>query len=298
MSDGGRRWGVHPAYVPIDEELLRRSYVDERLTAEEIAARLGCAGNTVLRRLRRVGITVRPRGSPPKRYRQKEPIAWSARLAYAVGLIATDGNLSPDGRHLGIPSKDYDLLQTLRDCLGLQNRITLSKNKHRYIHRLQWSDRSFYGWLMTIGLSPAKSLRLGPRAVPEDYFVDFFRGCIDGDGSITTYVDRYNTFKKSTYVYTRLYVSLVSASPRFLELVRGTVRTLTGASGDLTVRRIAGRNDFWKLRYAKAESLRLLRWMYYAPNVPSLARKRNIAAPFLPVQSPPPRRGPGRPMVI
>src|SRR2546428_233099 len=32
---------MHPQYVPVDGELLRRLYVDERLTAAEIAARIG-----------------------------------------------------------------------------------------------------------------------------------------------------------------------------------------------------------------------------------------------------------------
>jgi len=36
-----------------------------------------------------------------------------------------------------------------------------------------------------------------------------------------------------------------------------------------------------KLRYAKAESMRLLAWMYYAPAVPCLYRKRTKAEGFL-----------------
>ena len=37
----------------------------------------------------------------------------------------------------------------------------------------------------------------------------------------------------------------------------------------------------WLLRYAKRESLDRLHWMYYAPDVPSLARKRAKAEPFM-----------------
>ena len=33
-------------------------------------------------------------------------------------------------------------------------------------------------------MTPEKSLTLGPLAIPDEYFPDFFRGCIDGDGSI------------------------------------------------------------------------------------------------------------------
>jgi hypothetical protein len=142
------------------------------------------------------------------------------------------------------------------------------------------------------------NLTVGPLAIPDECFVDFFRGCIDGDGSIVTYTDHYNTFKKPQYVYTRLYVSIVSASLRFVDWLRATVRRLTGLAGELTVRRCPTRNNIWCLRYAKAASLALLRWMYYAPDVPCLRRKREIAAAFLLPCSLPPRRGPGRPVVI
>ena len=127
---------------------------------------------------------------------------------------------------------------------------------------------------------------------------DFLRGCIDGDGSIVTYTDRYNTFKKPAYVYTRVHLSLVSASPRFLEWLRETLRRLTEVSGHVQLRRSDGRNDLWRLRYAKGEALRLLRWMYYSPEVPCLRRKYDIAAPFLIPPDRPRQRGPCRPVLI
>ena len=167
-----------------------------------------------------------------------------------------------------------------------------------HIYRLQWGDRLFYDWLQSIGLTLAKSVILGPLAIPDEYFADFFRGSIDGDGSITTYVDRYNTSKKPTYVYTRVYLSLVSASPRFVEWLRETLRRLTAASGHVGLRRTAGRHDLWRLRYAKGEALRLLRWMYYNSDVPCLRRKYDIAGPFLMPPNKPHERKPGRPVLI
>ena len=291
------------SFIPIDPADLNSLYVDEGLTTSEVAVRFGCSAMTIRRRLIRFAIPVRPRGPNPKHAARRcgsPPVwaTWSPSIAYAVGLIATDGNLSPDRRHLSIPSKDLDLLESLRDCLGLTNSITRHSSGRGNIHRLQWGDRLFYDRLLEIGLTPAKSLTLGPLAIPDQYFADFFRGCIDGDGSITTYVDRYNTFKKPTYVYTRLYVSIVSASPRFVEWLRLTVRRLTGLAGELTIRKSPRHHDIWCLRYAKAESLALLRWMYYAPEVPSLRRKRDVADPFLAPRERPTRHGPGRPRVV
>jgi len=223
---------------------------------------------------------------------------WTPRLAWAVGLIATDGNLSRDRRHLAIPSIDRDLLESLRECLGLTNCISQTKNGNGFIYRLQWGDRRFYEWLLSIGLTPAKSLTLGPLLVPDEYFADFFRGCIDGDGSVLVYTDRYHTRKNERYVYERLYVSLVSASRPFVEWAQRSVLRITGLKGTISVRSPKGHNPLWRLRYAKAESIRVLRWMYYTPSVPSLARKRVVAAPFLIPRARPTRRGPGRPMVV
>lgn len=42
----------------------------------------------------------------------KVKIKWSPEFAYAIGLLVTDGNLSPDGRHLNFTSKDRELAET------------------------------------------------------------------------------------------------------------------------------------------------------------------------------------------
>lgn len=283
----------------LSEAELRDLYVNQKLTIDQIATRFGLAATTVSRRFTDLGMRSRRRGTRPgTRYGSEErQWPWTSELAYAVGLITTDGCLSQDGRHLTMVSKDIDLLETVRRCLGIEARIALTTNP-RPCHRVQWGDVAFHRWLTQIGLMPAKSLKLGPLGIPDEWMRDFLRGCIDGDGSIITYTDRYNTFKKSTYVYTRVYLSLVSASPRFVEWLRETLRRLIGVSGEVSVRRLAGRNDIWRLRYAKREAFQLLRWMYYGPDVPCLRRKYDIAAPFLVPSSRPRERGPGRPVVI
>lgn len=273
---------MHRAFVEIEEEVLRRLYVGEGLTAEKIAPQFGCAARTVLRHLQRFGIQPRPRGPVPRVSVGIEQAAWSSDLAYAVGLMATDGNLSPDRRHLSFISKDRDLVETFRHCLGLETTSRAIRTRTGGTHhRVQWCSRWLYDWFVAIGLTPAKSLTLRPLAVPDEFFADFFRGCIDGDGSVLVYTDRYHTPKKESYVYERLYVSLVSASRPFVEWIQTVIRRLIGISGTITGRTKQGRNPIWTLRYAKADSVRLLEWMYYSPDVPCLARKRARAERFL-----------------
>jgi hypothetical protein len=259
----------------IAEVVLRELYIEKRLTLAQAAWHFGVAPITVRRRLGDLGIVARPRGPSQMFGTAQVRTTWSADVAYAVGVIATDGNLSRDGRHLAVSSKDVDLLEAVRRCLRLTASITPCSGTKCF--HIQWGDRVFYDWLLAIGLMPAKSLALGRIAVPDDVFRDFLRGCIDGDGSIVTYVDRHNTPKRDTYVYDRLFVSLVSASSTFLPWIQSTVLRLHGLKGHLTVRRVPERNAIWCLRYAKRDSVRLLRWLYYAPDLPALQRKRERA---------------------
>ena len=292
---------MYPHCVFIDAVTLRRLYIDGMMTTVQVARHFNCSPSTVRRQLLRFGIPARRRGPVPGRVHvaRGAPFAgWSADVAYVVGLIATDGNLGRKRAAISIVSKDVNLLETVRRCFVLSTPIKPHRGGYsNRCHHLAWCDRSVYDWLRGIRLTPAKSLTLGPLSVPDEYFADFFRGCVDGDGSISTYTDRYHTAKNERYVYDRLYVSIVSASQRFIEWLGATVSRLIGVTGSITVRHQQAKNPIWKLRYAKAQSLRVLAWMYYTPNVPCLARKRLTAERFLSPLGYAPVRSTGRPRV-
>lgn len=113
---------MHPWWRAIDPAELRRLYVEEAMTAEEIATRLGCAPTTIFRRLKAAGIASRHRGPTATRYAALQPeqlrsFAWTPELAWVMGLMATDGNLSRRNG-LSITSKDRDLLETVKACNG------------------------------------------------------------------------------------------------------------------------------------------------------------------------------------
>jgi hypothetical protein len=261
----------------ISLDRLQELYVDQAKTLEQVGQQLGLAPITVRRRMRELGIPARPRGPTRNHQLRCFRTAWSREIAYVVGVITTDGTLSSDRRHLGVTSKDVDFLETIRRCLKLDVAITRCSSPSSGCHRIQWSDRTFYEWLLTLGLMPAKSLRLGPLRIPDEFFADFLRGCIDGDGSIVTYVDRFHAPRNPRYIYDRLFVSIVSASRPFLGWIQSTALRLRGVSGHLTLRKHNEHHDLWSLRYAKRESVDVLRWIYYAPDLPALFRKRQRA---------------------
>ncbi|MBI4087703.1 MAG: LAGLIDADG family homing endonuclease [Candidatus Liptonbacteria bacterium] len=204
---------------------------------------------------------------------RKVKIVWSSRFAYAIGLITTDGNLSIDGRHINFTSKDEELVLIFKLCLGLSNRIGRksrggSKEKKYFV--VQFGDRDFYDFLATIGLKPAKSKTLTELKIPKEYFADFFRGCIDGDGSI-------GFFSHPESKYPQLRIRLCSASPRFLEWVKSEIQNITKIEGGW----IESKKDgIGVLVYAKADSLKLFSFMYYNQSVCKLSRKFAVTQRF------------------
>lgn len=122
-----------------------------------------------------------------------------------------------------------------------------------------------------------QSRKLGALSIPDEYFADFVRGCIDGDGSVQTYTDRWNTFKNKKYVYERLFVQFVSASLPFLEWLHANIVRLVRVHGSVFARkRRIGRAPFWELKYAKKDSIRLFDWLYYSPSVPPVSIENTV----------------------
>ncbi len=191
---------------------------------------------------------------------------WSANFAYVVGLITTDGNLSSDGRHLNFTSKDYDQVLNFKAILGLKNKIGMKgrggDNVKRY-YFIQFGDVKLYRFLLSIGLCPRKSKVLKEIFVPDNYFADFLRGCLDGDGFTHSYWDKR---WKSSFM---LYCGFVSASKPFLDWMQETIATLYGIHGKIKVGL-----RVYELIFAKKASITLIKVMYYSDKVPHLARKK------------------------
>ena len=213
--------------------------------------------------------------------------AWSTDIAYAIGLITTDGSLSKDKRHITLTSTEKQQLWTFRKCLNLKNRICLSplgRYSKNICYRVTFSNVKFYNWLLSIGLKANKTFNLGCLKIPDKYFPDFLRGHIDGDGSIIHYVDKHNVYKNKKYIYHRLYISFRSGSLLHIRWIRQNINRLLSTRGSLSGWKSPKRSDQkvgWTLRFCKKDSLTLLKYLYYKPGLPCLLRKKRVAETFL-----------------
>lgn len=80
-------------------------------------------------------------------------INWSPEIAYVVGLITTDGNLSKDGRHLELTSKDIEQIRTFKKCLNLKNKISTKRSGYtgrKDIYHIQFGNVILYRFLLSI----------------------------------------------------------------------------------------------------------------------------------------------------
>ena len=204
----------------------------------------------------------------------KIKIKWSDDFAYAIGLIATDGNLSRDGRHMNLTSKDLEMIINFKKCLGLENKIGRkgrggSLDKKYFV--VQFGDRIFYDFLLSIGLTPAKSLTLGKLMIPDQYFSNFLRGCIDGDGSI-------GAFKHPESKHPQLRVRMYSGSKNFLFWIKDRISNNFNINTGWIEEK--GKTRIYKLVFAKEDSIKLLKFIYGSSKV-YLTRKYNIAQVFI-----------------
>lgn len=206
------------------------------------------------------------RGPKPK---GKVEIKWSPNFAYAIGLITSDGCLSRNGRCVTFVSKDEDQVRNFTRALGIEVKIGYSQKHDAYgarrCSRVQLGDVLFCRFLLSIGLMPNKSKVLKAVEVPEGYFFDFLRGLFDGDGSIHSY---YDSRWKSSFMF---YTIFASASAEFILWLQNEINGHLGVRGHIT----HARNSIvYQLKFAKADSIKILRSMYHASDLLCLSRKR------------------------
>ena len=192
-------------------------------------------------------------------------------LWYLVGLITSDGCLSSDGRHIDITSKDYKFLQEIKSSLRIGTKIGDKYNsKKQKMFHIQITNRNFYDFLLSIGLTQNKSLTLGAIKIPNQYFIDFLRGLIDGDGCIRRWIHPSNNREQWSL---RIY----SGSESFMEWLQGSIERICRVKGRLHQdRRKKPRVDLFVLKYGKVAAKVILNKCYYK-NALGLERKVKLA---------------------
>jgi hypothetical protein len=185
--------------ISLTKETLNKLYFKQNKSLEDIAKEYGTSRQNVMKIMKRYGLVRRPRsrarylamdaGKFPKlmQYEINEKVfsIWSPQMAWALGLLLTDGHIH--GNNVKLASVDIDLLEKVKNILNLSKPIITSKqsyDKSKLIYYLAFSSKRMREDLNKLGLIEKKSLILVFPDVPEKYIRHFIRGCWDGDGSV------------------------------------------------------------------------------------------------------------------
>ncbi len=207
---------------------------------------------------------------------REAPLRWDARTAYALGLVATDGCLVGDGRHVSLGSEDRDLVESFLLCVGRPHAY-ISQDGDRAYFRTQLGDVELYRFLSDAGLTPRKSLTLGVLRFPPALFWDVARGLIDGDGSVSNYIHNPIKAINANYRYERFQLHFLSASLVHAKWIQMELRARDLLSALIREDRkspFTGQpRVIYKVKLGKHASIRLAANIYSDPSAPRLERK-------------------------
>lgn len=180
-------------YRQIDLQLPKA--VQDGLTTQEIADRLGISKSAVSRRLLVLGLKVPNYHNALKFDNTVFDIVDSEEKAYWLGFLYADGYVSSDKNivSIALQATDADHLSKFREFLKAQAPVTHGKVKcgdREYPKcSFQVCDKHFKERLSELGCFPRKSLAL--RFPDLSIFANpslvypFIRGYVDGDGCLT-----------------------------------------------------------------------------------------------------------------
>lgn len=116
---------------------------------------------------------------------------WSHELAYFLGWMASDGNISESKNAFRITSTDIEHLESLFSLFsyGWETSIREWKTKEHSHYlpagTISISREDIMNMLIDYGIPPNKSLIMKLPYIPSKYMRDFVRGVFEGDGCIT-----------------------------------------------------------------------------------------------------------------
>ncbi len=298
--------GVPKAFLT--KEKLKELYVYKKMSLSDIGRIAGCSRRTVYFHIKKFGIPLRTKaearaialdkgkfkytsidekGEIEEKTRNKIHFNegffsnWSNEMAYVLGLIYTDGNITNSSVKMGrltFAQKEKELLEKFLNLIGSNSKI-LYRRREKYVNTTAGEVYYFhinsdivYKQLLELGLTPNKSLSMTLPKIPEDYVSHFIRGCWDGDG--TVYIEKRNGNLKTSFV---------CGSLEFITVLKEHLRK-QGLS-DATLyedKRSKKGNVSYYFRYGTKDSIKLFHYLYDdIPESQYLKRKYEVFKNYL-----------------
>lgn len=170
------------------DEYIKENYY--KRTAKSLAEEIGCSKEYV----KKIWVENGLRGKTPLTYycdyNYFETIDCENK-AYIIGFLASDGNLYKRDNHEGqiqitLHKNDKEILERILQIMHSNHPIKIGNTKPTAC--ITFVSDKMYNDLLKIGLTPNKTLNLHIQEIfnniPKQFWGDFIRGYLDGDGSI------------------------------------------------------------------------------------------------------------------
>lgn len=161
------------------------------ISSRKLAKKYDCRPKSIRDFLRRCGVEIRPF----QKYHVKQEffeVIDSSNKAYLLGWLYSDGNVQKDVRGWSLAICDFGAIKQVKSMIDYAGPIykvkkQVDKEHYKDKYRLNVSDTKMAKDLVKLGCMPAKSLILDHptvEQVPEHLLSHFYRGILEGDGSI------------------------------------------------------------------------------------------------------------------
>lgn len=194
---------------------------------------------------------------------------WNSDVAYIIGLIAADGHIvhrnGINSLQLELSAKDKDILDKICSSLKFEKELSYIKSKNTY--KLYINNTKIINDIVSKGI-PYKNKTFDvafPTNLPKEFYRDYIRGVLDGDGSI--YIENDTN---------RLHVQFLG-SKYMIESIRCNIPI---DISDLSIIDIYESHSCFKLSISGKRALNILHWLYNDANM-YFQRKFNVYSSYL-----------------
>jgi len=197
----------------LTRDVLYDLYIRQEKSLGDIAEIYQCSRVAVHKRLQKFQLPARTKsqarlialdkekfeGKQRKNFDEAFFAQWSNEMAWVLGLLFTDGCLHNSRATKGVSfaQKDLGLLKKVLNLLQCDAKIYKPSN---HVPGFSLNSDQLYEQLISLGLTPRKSLTMQFPDVPEPYVRHFIRGCWDGDGSVFYGVNNNRPTIRASYV--------------------------------------------------------------------------------------------------
>ena len=178
----------------LPEDQLKKLYCEQKMSMGDIANHFNCSRAYILELLRKYNLPIRSKSEArAEAKKQGKNVGFSSinedffknqtpEMAYVLGFIYSDGNLSNQLDFFSISQKEPEILCKIKELMRSEHQIVRKTDQEIYV--LTIGNKVMINDLLSLGLTPNKSLDVKFPVLRENLYGHFIRGYFDGDGSI------------------------------------------------------------------------------------------------------------------